>query len=135
MTSPYKVSVVEEGLPTQKGWNRCEIGRHIEVDPYGLHSYYLARWNAIVFDAFIVAAAIQYCDSMKGRPDVTWGRDFRLRIPVHDPDRWNSDEVSSKLHSTLNLGTGDSWQISFTARKKTFQPEQSNFVAPSMPAL
>lgn len=84
-----------------------------------------------MYDAFVVAAAVQFCDHTKRRPSSDWGRDFVLRVPVHDPDCWNSVTVSAALHNTLRVLTGDQWQITFRPRKVPASiPCQMNFNLP-----
>ena len=53
----------------------------------------------------------------KRRPARIWARQIELHIPVHEPDRWNHQDVATSLHDTLNFLTGDVWQITFYRRK------------------
>lgn len=127
----HRVDVVELGVPARRHWLRCEIGENLNFDPAKLQTYCLARWDEQVYDAFVVAAAVQFCDHTKRRPSTGWGRDFVLRVPVHDPDRWSSTEVSTALHDALTFLTCDQWQITFTKRKKPVPPApQGNFNIP-----
>ena len=78
------VDVVEPGTRERRHWLKCEIGENLRFDTAGLEAYCLASWDARVFDAFVLAAAVQFCDHTKARPSAGWGRDIRLRLPVHD---------------------------------------------------
>ena len=61
---------------------------------------------------------------------MNWARSFSVRIPVHEPDRWNSLEVSIPLIQALNLVTGDEWHIDFVGRRTTKQPPRQQFLRP-----
>ena len=127
----HRVDVVEPGASARRHWLRCEIGENLHLSPGRLQTYCLAKWDERVYDAFVVAAAVQFCDHTKRRPSTGWGRDFVLRVPVHDPHRWSSTEVSTALHDALTFLTCDQWQIAFTKRKKPVSPTpQGNFNIP-----
>ena len=113
----YRVDVVESGGRARRGRVKCEIGPNLRFDTELIESYCLAEWDPTVFDAFVVAAAVHFCDHSKRRPSVSWGREFELRIPVHDPAHWTSESVSTALHLALGFVTGDRWNISFVARR------------------
>lgn len=128
----YTVEVVEANTPTHGHGIRCEIGRHLNFDTAGLEAYCLADWDPRVYDAFVVAAAIQFCDHRKARRSTDWGRDFSLRIPVHDPDHWRSIPVSATLHDALTFLTGDRWNIEFLSRRTSAAPcRQPHFTIPN----
>ena len=127
----HRVDVVEAGACAQSHWTRCEIGENLQFDTEVLEAYCLADWDARVYDAFVVAAAIEFCDRTKARPSTGWGRAFTLRVPVHDPGHWSSPAVSRTLHNALTFLTNDRWQISFVGRNASFYlPSQSNFDFP-----
>jgi 7-cyano-7-deazaguanine synthase in queuosine biosynthesis len=74
---------------------------------------------------------VEFCDRIKKRPALGWGRVIELRIPVHDPARWSRREVSESLTDALDFLTGDRWQITFTGRKKPEEaPPQGQFDIP-----
>ena len=127
----YRVHVVEPQVPVIDGWTRCEVGEDLIVDSDSIHSYCLAAWDSRVYDAFVLAAAVQFCDLTNRRHAPIWGRNIQLRVPVHDPDRWNSPDISKTLHAALGLLTGDQWQVIFTPRKDYFpSPAQAGFCIP-----
>ena len=64
----HRVHVVEQGATASRHWVRCEIGENLKFDMGGLQSYCLANWDKRVHDAFVVAAAVQFCDHTKRRP-------------------------------------------------------------------
>ena len=117
MLPTYRVDVVESGGQARRGRVKCEIGPNLQFDTKRIESYCLAEWDPTVFDALVVAAAVHFCDHSKRRPSVSWGREFELQIPVHDPAHWNSESVSTALHLALAFVTGDRWNISFVARR------------------
>ena len=123
----HRVDVVEKGRSARSDRIRCAIGEHLRFDTEGIETYCLARWNATVYDACVVGAAIQFCDHATRRPSTGWGRDIALRVPVHDPDRWRSTAVSSALHDALSFLTGDRWCIDFVQRKQEFVPKRQQY--------
>ena len=125
------VDVVEAGEAPRPHRIGCEIGRDLYFDTTGLEAYCFANWDARVFDAFVLAAAVQFCDHTKARSSVRWGREIELRIPVHDPAHWGSEAVSEALHAALEILTGDRWQVEFVNRTNPEQaPRQWNLDLP-----
>ena len=118
----YRVDVVEGRNSARSDRIRCAIDEHLRFDTEGIETYCLAGSNATVYDAFVVGAAVQFCDHAARRPSTGWGRDIALRIPVHSPDRWRSPDVSSALHETLSFLTGDKWRIDFAQREEDVAP-------------
>lgn len=112
------VDVSEPGSRGKSDWLRCEIDRHLSFDTRGLESYCLASWESVVYDAFLLAAAVQFCDQIKRRPARSWGRKIYLRVPVHSPDLWRDEAVNSAFVEALNALTGDCWSLSFKPRRK-----------------
>ena len=113
----HRVDVVEPGGSVRRGRVRCEIDEHLKFDAKGLATYCLTDWDTTVYDAFVVAAAVQFCDHTARRSSTGWGRDMALRVPVHDLDRWGSPDVSRALHDALAFLTGDRWRMDFAARR------------------
>ncbi len=129
------IHVVERGVRTRTGWMRCEIGQNVEFTTGKLESYCIAKWDEIVYDALLVAAAAEFADRTQRRPSRTWLREFELMIPVHDPDRWHDSQVTGSLHDALNFLTGDRWKIEFCSRNKRLTPPgQSQFNIPAGPS-
>lgn len=127
-----RVDVVELGTRVRRNRVRCEIGKNLRFDTAGLEAYCLATWQPLVFDAFVVAAAVQFCDHTKARPATGWGREIVLRVPVHDPAHWNTPIVSAALHEALLFLTGDQWNITFIGRKNpAVPPRQGQFSMPN----
>ena len=127
-----KVHVIEGGGEPRVGWTTCEIGNHVRFSTDSLASYFYADWEPVVFDALLVAAAVEFCDRIRKRPKMGWGRHFDLRIPVHNPDTWNSDAVSASLKDALQFLTGDQWNLRFVKRHKAAPvPQQGLFKLPS----
>ena len=116
----YRVEVVEPGHLARRHWVCCEIERDLEFDVMGLQSYCLARWDERIFDLLVVVAAVEFCDRAKARPSQAWGRDFALRVPVHDPSHWTA--VSAALCNALFFLTGDRWRLEFVGRSAKVQP-------------
>ena len=126
-----RVNIVEIGGTAKKGWINCRIGEHLQFSPDSLASYFFAKWEPVVFDALLVAAAAEFCDKIKKRPKLGWGREIHLRLPVHDPKSWNGEAVSRSLHRALEFLTGDRWIIEFVERKAAEpSPQQGLFHLP-----
>lgn len=122
------VDVVEPGKKHRKGWLRCEVGTNVEFSTEKMQSYFFAEWQPVLYDALLVAAAVEFCDRSQRRPTTGWGRTFELSIPVHQPERWNQRDVMSALHGVLDFLTGDRWLISFYCRRrKESAPLQGQF--------
>jgi len=117
MLPTFRVDVVESGGRARRLRVKCEIGANLRFDAELIQSYCLAEWDPTVFDALVVAAAVQFCDHSKRRLSASWGREFELRIPVHDTVHWKSESVSTALHLALAFVTGDRWNVSFVERR------------------
>jgi 7-cyano-7-deazaguanine synthase in queuosine biosynthesis len=119
-----RVNVIEAGAPRRREWINCEIGTHLKFSGDSLASYFFAKWEPIVFDALLVAAAVEFCDKVRKRPKFGWGRRIELKLPVHDPDCWRRKDVGEALHDALQFLTGDCWHIEFVKRRKKLSPSQ-----------
>jgi hypothetical protein len=111
------VDVVEPNGQGRRGRLRCEIGANLQFDTARMESYFFAQWKPVLYDALLVAAAVEFCDKIKRRPTAGWARNIDLRIPVHEPERWSHQCVAQALHDTLDFLTGDRWHISFCQRQ------------------
>ena len=126
-----QVDVVEAGTRARRGRTACEIDGDLTFSTSHLESYCLAQWEPVVFDALVVAAAIEFCDRLQRRHTQHWGRAIDVRIPVHDPDRWNARDVSLALKDALDFLTGDRWTVAFVARRMpAYVPHQFPFAMP-----
>ncbi len=112
-----RVDVVEAGGSTLEGYEKCEIGSAIDLDPRKLATYCSGEWQPIIYDALIVCAAAEYCDRRYERPARGWGRHFSVRVPVHEPARWADPAVHGSLVDTLGKLTGDRWEFTFAQRE------------------
>jgi hypothetical protein len=126
------VDVAEPGARSRKGWVSCQIGENVAFNTTRLETYCFASWETVVYDALLVAAAVEFADRSLRRPALTWERELLLSIPVHDAGRWNARCVADALRETLCFLTGDRWEISFRERKRPVaQPRQGLFPLPS----
>lgn len=119
-----RVDVVERGGRAREGRLTCEIGKNITLETDSLASYFLAKWDPIVFDALLVAGGVEFCDKVKRRPKLGWGRTFELRVPVSDPERWKMRKVHDALIDAVQFLTGDVWDITFVKRRKVLETPQ-----------
>ncbi len=117
MQSPsIRVDVVEPESQVQRGWLGCKIGANVRFSTDDLETYCFKEWRPIVYDALLVAAAVEFGDRTQRRPSMKWEREIELRIPVHDPGHWNDHRVADALHDALDFLTGDRWHITFYQR-------------------
>jgi hypothetical protein len=116
------VDVIEAGVRRHKGALPCRLGINIIFDVAALDSFSSLKWQPVVYDLLVVAAAVEFCDRSLSRSAMNWGRRFFVYIPVHDPSLWSGKAVKTALVDALNLLTGDDWHFEFTARKLPAQP-------------
>lgn len=122
------IHVAEPNAREIGGYVRCEIGRDLQFSTESLESYFFSSWKPEAYDAFLVTAAVEFADRNFRRPAYYWRRNFRLRVPVHDVERWQQPSVSDTLRDALEFLTGDSWLISFYGRRREAdRPRQSSF--------
>lgn len=112
------IDVVESGRRARKGCIAFDLGTDVSFSTTALESYAFARWEPVIYDALVVAAAIEYGDKVVKRTPRGWARRISLRVPVHDPARWNAPEVMDALRDAVEFLTGDYWTISFVKRAK-----------------
>lgn len=133
--TPYicalNVHVAYPGEPVPGDAKPCIVGEHIQFDADGLQTYQTNSWQPIVHDAMLVTAAVEACDLSRARASMDWGRQFRVRVPVHDEALWNSPAVKDSLVRALKMLTGDEWNFTFvqTAEPQS-GPVQSHFGFP-----
>jgi 7-cyano-7-deazaguanine synthase in queuosine biosynthesis len=130
-TPAFAVEVVEAEHRNPIRRIGCRIGENVAFSTKRLQSYCFASWEPVIYDALLVAAAVEFSDRVRRRSALKWNRDIELRVPVHEPDRWRQKSVSESLHSALNFLTGDRWQIDFGPRRtRANEPEQCPFDLP-----
>lgn len=111
------VDVIEPGLRSRKGRVALNLIRDIKFSTDRLESYAFARWEEVICDALVLAAAVEFSDRIVRRPKSGWARRLTVRIPVHELALWRSSEVLNTLHEALRFLTGDFWSIEFVKRK------------------
>lgn len=116
-----RIYVTELGQCVPEGWDACFVGEHLKFKESALETYFFKNREDVVYDAFVLMAAVEYCDYIKQRVTRGWGRKFVLSVPVDDPLHWNDEKVRQPLISSLNILTGDFWNIKF--HKRDFVPD------------
>ena len=111
-----KIDVIEQGQHPGKDYIPLELERDIRFSTTSLRTYSFARWEPVLYDAMVVAAAIEFGDRTVMRPTQEWARRISLKIPVNDPARWNAPDTSAALHDAVGFLTGDHWSIDFIRR-------------------
>ncbi|UHH29260.1 7-cyano-7-deazaguanine synthase [Pseudomonas veronii] len=127
------VDILEPGARKRKGVVPCYIEKNIEFDLEALASFSSHdKWEPVTHDALLIAAAVEFCDRILVRSTMNWGRRFIVHVPVHDVERWSSNEVDRALVNALNLLTGDDWHFNFRSRRQSAQrPPQGQIAFPS----
>jgi 7-cyano-7-deazaguanine synthase in queuosine biosynthesis len=123
-----KIDVVQARRRARKGHVAFDLGRHLTFSTAALESYAFAQWEPVIYDAMVVAAAIEYGDRTLKRSPRGWARRISLRIPVHVPSRWSAPDVSAALHDALGFLTGDYWTISFVKRSGLAPSPSQNYL-------
>lgn len=113
----HEIDVVEPGGQPRKERTAFDLGRDLKFSTAALESYAFARWEPLIYDAMMLAAAVEYADRSTRRPALGWTRVLTLRLPVHTPDRWAAPDVVGSLQETLQFLTGDVWTIEFVQRR------------------
>lgn len=125
-----RVGILEPGTRTTADVV-CRIGSNVQFSTDNLESYCLSEWEPIIFDALLLAGAVEFCDRVQKRPAHAWGRHFEVSIAVHDPSRWNHTAVVVPLTDSLGFLTGDRWEIRFVGRRSAVvPPRQGHFSIP-----
>jgi 7-cyano-7-deazaguanine synthase in queuosine biosynthesis len=124
-----EVDVLEEGGRAKHGKIVLRLADSLRYSTRGLESFAFKSWEPVISDAIVVAAAIEYCDRTLLRPRYRWGRNIALKIPVEDPNHWNSAEVLAALKEAVVFLTGDKWEFSFVKRRtKASAPNSQDFL-------
>ena len=127
-SSSIAIDVLEDSAARRRGRTPCRIEEHVSFSTESLETYCVTNWEPIVYDALLVAAAVEFADRTLRRPTLKWDRQIEILIPVHDPDHWKNPAVSVALHDALDFLTGDKWHITFRPRQKELdQPQQRRF--------
>ncbi|MBY0457881.1 MAG: hypothetical protein K2V38_11125, partial [Gemmataceae bacterium] len=58
-----------------------------------------------------------------GEVGAGWRRALRVRVPVRQPDLWNTPAVRGALEDALRFATEDEWAFEFTGLTKDFKIE------------
>lgn len=126
------VDVLEAGARRRKGAVPCRLGENINFSLEVLETFSSHKWQTTVYDALVVAAAVEFCDRSLARSSMNWGRKFSVYVPVHDPHKWADAAVTDALVRALNLLTGDDWSFEFRTRKvSTETPRQDRLIFPT----
>jgi hypothetical protein len=111
------IDVVESGARVRRGYERFDLDHDIAFSTEGLESFAFARWEPVIYDAMVVAAAIEHADRSVRRPSLGWTRQISVQIAVHDPGRWTDPAVQGALLDAAGFLTGDKWDFSFVRRR------------------
>lgn len=127
------IDVAESTARKRPNRTVCRIDQHISFCTQSLETYCIRTFEPIVYDALLLAAAVEFADRRLPRRASSWHRQFDVQIPVHDPALWNSTRVSSAIHDALCFLTGDEWNVTFRERIAALdKPQQCRFDLPSV---
>jgi hypothetical protein len=127
------VDVIEPGLRPRKGRVALNLVRDITFETDALRSYAFAHWQDVTCDALVLAGAVEYIDHLVKRPETGWTRRLTVRIPVHDPARWQAPKVYDALQEALRFLTGDIWEIEFVKRRSLAPRPPQEYLNLSVP--
>lgn len=125
------VDALEAGESPRTDAIPAPIGAVLKLDIEGLESYFFADWNPVLVDLLVVAAAAEFCDVIRPRPQLSWSRRFDVRVAVHDAALWSRTDVRAALEDALSFLTGDTWCFSFTERRRELPRVQQTLDLPS----
>jgi len=72
---------MENATRGRKGWMRCQVGRNVEFSTERLETYCIAKWEPVVYDAMLVAAAIEFAEQGAATPADELAKKFAARHP------------------------------------------------------
>ena len=75
--SQKAIDVVEPGDAPRRGRIAFDLGRDLEFSTEALRSYAFALREPVIYDAMVVAAAIEFSDQITKRPSRGWARQHR----------------------------------------------------------
>jgi 7-cyano-7-deazaguanine synthase in queuosine biosynthesis len=125
VASESDLHIVDAILPDELGRAGATLARideHLCLSMEGLEAYFFAKWEPVLVDLMIVAAAIEFCDVTCARPSLGWARSFDVRIAVHDQRMWEIPHVKAALSNAASFLTGDAWAFSFINRARPLEP-------------
>ncbi len=128
-----RVAVLEKDGRAPRGWIAFQHRKDFKFSIEALRRFALARWEAVIYDAMAVCAAVEYADSVGRRPSLGWARHLCVHVPVHDPARWEAPDVVRSLCSALGFLTGDVWEFSFCARSEEQTEPRRGYLEFSVP--
>ena len=118
--SNFALDVLYSGEQPRSQATPCIVGEHIKFNDDAMQKYRAGSWDPLIYDVMILVAGVEICDRSKVRPTARAGRNLKLRIPVHEPERWQDANVKSTLLDALSYLTCDHWSIDF---RKTDHPQ------------
>ena len=116
----FSLDVLYKGEQPRAQAIPCVVGEHIKFDDDAMQCFVPGTWDPLIYDAMMLVAGVEICDHSRIRSKVDWARNLSLRIPVHEPERWEDADVKSALVRALRFLTGDNWSIDF---RKTENPQ------------
>ncbi len=119
---PHLFDAVQAENARRPGASSALIDDKLRLSTAGLETYFFSRWEPLLVDLMVVAAAVEYCDVSCRRPSHGWARSFDVRVAVHSPDHWQQDQVREALTDVLGFLTGDLWTFSFEQRRRVAEP-------------
>ena len=102
---------------------RLDVGRNVLLRLDTFAELQQTALDARCEDLLRVAAFAYAADVLTGRGPADrldygadWRREFRLSVPVADPDFWSRSALRAQLEATLDFLTDDRWHFHFTRR-------------------
>jgi hypothetical protein len=122
----YSHGVLEHGAGT-----RHNVGR-VHRDDSALARVAGVPLALLQADLFDVAVAVSLVDRATARPRARygrgpspWRRQLDVTVPVREPERWRSPEVTGRLEDALSFLTEDEWRLRFVTHSGERRPSEA----------
>ncbi len=120
----FRVLSVDEPARVRKGEMSCVVGRDVQVNTKALEDYCFQLLSEREYELGLLAGVVAFVDrSVRRQLSEGWPRHLKIIMPVQKVHEWIN--CGSALCEALRYLTGDSWEISFIAKKTPwFMPRQ-----------
>jgi 7-cyano-7-deazaguanine synthase in queuosine biosynthesis len=121
---PRAFEVLEAGSDggLVSGGEVVRLGEHVVVHHSRLAEFLYSPLHTEDIDLLLLAGAVTYVDrTVRRRLSSGWPRRLHLGMRVHEPERWDREEVRVALTRCVELLTGDHWSFEFHPRRSVDQ--------------
>lgn len=123
-----EIDVVEPDHCARRGRIPLHLWRDINFSTECLESYAFASWQPVLHDAMVLAATVEFADTIIKRPLSGWARRITIRIPVHNTEQWKTPSVAVALQDAIEFLTGDHWAFEFVQLSGTAPSPRQDYL-------